>query len=83
MFCPPVDPNTYFFRPIFNIFFLGLFIYLSFRKIHAETICFFITFFVDKKQLLKAILTGTFIRVLMNCFDLPLSTVQNRVKDTH
>ena len=71
---PEVTTNLYYFLltwgskiPIFLM--LQLMDYIGgWRKFHTEFVCFFITFLVTK--LLRALLTCTFIRLLLNSFNL-------------
>ena len=45
--------------------------YWGLKKISCKACLLFYYFFGDKKSLLKALLTCTFIRSLLNSFDLP------------
>ena len=76
MFCLPAGANTYFFR-------LQLMDYIGdWRKFHTELVYFFITFLMTKKKLLRALLTCTFIRLLMNSFDLHSYSSKSRSRYT-
>ena len=54
--------------------------FAHFTKFHAEPVCFFYCFLVTKKQLLKALLTCTFIPSLLNSFDLRSYRSESREK---
>ena len=64
MFCLPVGAKHPFFQaPVHGL-------YWRLKKISYRTCLLFYYFFDDKKQLLRALLTCTFIRLLLNSFDL-------------
>ena len=53
------------------------------RKFHAVLICFFITFFGDKKIAFKSPFGLYFYPFIIEYFLICVATVQNRGKDTH
>ena len=64
MFCLPIGAKHPFFQaPVHGL-------YWRLKKISYRTCLLFNYFFDDKKQLLRALLTCTFIRLLLNSFDL-------------
>ena len=56
--------------------------YWGLKKISCRVCLLFIAFLVMKKQLLKSLLTCTFIRLLSNSFDLPSYSSKSRKKCT-
>ena len=76
MFCLPAKQIPIFFR-------LQLMNYIEgWRKFHTEFVCFFITFLVTKKKLLRALLTCIFICLLLNSFDLRSYSSKSRRRYT-
>ena len=76
MFCPPARAKCPFFQaPTHGI-------YWRLKKISCRACLLFYYFFGGKKQLSKALLTCTFIRLLLNYFDLPSCSLKLRKRYT-